>query len=34
MKKDNRFISGRIKSVRYAVLGALKLITTEYFQEQ
>ena len=30
MKKDNRFISGRIKSVRYAVLGALKLITTEH----
>lgn len=30
MKQDNRFISGRIKSVRYAVLGAVKLITTEH----
>ncbi|WMW78613.1 diacylglycerol kinase family protein [Flavobacterium sp. 20NA77.7] len=30
MKQDNQFISGRIKSVKFAVLGAIKLITTEH----
>jgi len=30
MKKDNSFITGRIKSVKYAVVGAYKLITTEH----
>ena len=29
-EKDNTFIKGRIKSVKYAVLGAFKLITTEH----
>lgn len=29
-KKDNRFISGRLKSVHFAVLGAWKLATTEH----
>ena len=30
MKQDNKFVSGRIKSVKYAVLGAYKLATTEH----
>lgn len=30
MKQDQKFVSGRIKSVKYAVLGAYKLITTEH----
>lgn len=30
MIKDNRFVSGRIKSVKFAVLGAFKLATTEH----
>lgn len=30
MKQDNQFISGRIKSVKFAFLGAIKLITTEH----
>lgn len=30
MKQDNKFVSGRIKSVKYAVLGAYKLTTTEH----
>lgn len=30
MKKDNSFFTGRIKSVKYAVVGAYKLITTEH----
>lgn len=30
MKKDTNFISGRIKSVQFAVYGAYKLITTEH----
>lgn len=30
MKKDTSFVTGRIKSVKYAVIGALKLITTEH----
>lgn len=29
-EKDNSFIKGRLKSVKYAVLGAYKLITTEH----
>jgi diacylglycerol kinase (ATP) len=29
-QKDNTFFSGRIKSVSFAVKGALKLITTEH----
>ncbi|WP_284653133.1 diacylglycerol kinase [Flavobacterium terrisoli] len=29
-KKDNAFLTGRIKSVGYAVKGAFKLITTEH----
>jgi diacylglycerol kinase (ATP) len=29
-QKDNSFIKGRLKSVRYAVMGAYKLITTEH----
>lgn len=29
-KKDNAFLSGRIKSVGYAWKGAIKLITTEH----
>ncbi len=29
-QKDNTFISGRLKSVSFAVKGALKLITTEH----
>ncbi|RKS02947.1 MULTISPECIES: diacylglycerol kinase family protein [unclassified Flavobacterium] len=29
-EKDNSFITGRLKSVGYAVKGALKLITTEH----
>lgn len=28
--KDNSFIKGRIKSFRYAILGAFKLVTTEH----
>lgn len=30
MKQDHKFVSGRIKSVKFAVLGAYKLITTEH----
>lgn len=30
MKKDNSFFTGRIKSIKYAVVGAYKLITTEH----
>ncbi len=30
MKTDHSFITGRIKSVRYVVIGAYKLITTEH----
>lgn len=29
-QKDNSFFSGRLKSVSYAVKGAVKLITTEH----
>lgn len=29
-EKDNTFISGRLKSVKFAFLGAYKLITTEH----
>ena len=29
-QKDNSFLSGRIKSVSFAVKGAVKLITTEH----
>lgn len=29
-EKDSKFISGRLKSVRYAFLGAVKLISTEH----
>ena len=29
-KKDNSFFAGRIKSVRYTIIGAHKLITTEH----
>ena len=29
-QKDNAFISGRIKSVGFAVKGAIKLLTTEH----
>lgn len=29
-QKDNTFVSGRLKSVTFAVKGALKLITTEH----
>ena len=29
-QKDNAFVSGRIKSVGFAVKGALKLLTTEH----
>lgn len=29
-QKDNSFISGRLKSVTFAVKGAVKLITTEH----
>jgi diacylglycerol kinase (ATP) len=29
-KKDNSFITGRLKSVTYAFKGAVKLITTEH----
>lgn len=30
MKQDNSFLTGRIKSIRYAVVGAWKLVTTEH----
>jgi diacylglycerol kinase (ATP) len=30
MKTDNGFVTGRIKSIKYAVLGAYKLVTTEH----
>jgi diacylglycerol kinase (ATP) len=30
MERDKTFITGRIKSVRYTVIGAYKLITTEH----
>lgn len=29
-EKDNTFFTGRLKSVRYAFMGAVKLITTEH----
>ncbi|MCW2118520.1 diacylglycerol kinase family protein [Flavobacterium sp. 7A] len=29
-QKDNTFVTGRLKSVTYAVKGAIKLITTEH----
>ncbi|WP_339919570.1 diacylglycerol kinase family protein [uncultured Flavobacterium sp.] len=29
-QKDNSFVTGRLKSVGYAVKGAIKLITTEH----
>lgn len=29
-EKDNTFFTGRLKSVKYAFLGAVKLITTEH----
>lgn len=29
-EKDNSFIKGRLKSIKYAVKGAFKLITTEH----
>lgn len=29
-EKDNTFFKGRLKSVRFAVLGAVKLVTTEH----
>ncbi len=29
-EKDNTFVKGRIKSIKYAILGAYKLITTEH----
>ncbi|WNM18468.1 diacylglycerol kinase [Flavobacterium capsici] len=29
-QKDNSFITGRLKSVRYTIIGARKLITTEH----
>jgi len=29
-QKDNTFFSGRLKSVKYAFVGAIKLITTEH----
>jgi diacylglycerol kinase (ATP) len=29
-KKDPAFISGRVKSMKYALIGAVKLITTEH----
>lgn len=29
-QKDNSFVTGRIKSVRYTIIGAKKLITTEH----
>lgn len=29
-EKDNTFLTGRLKSVKYAFLGAVKLITTEH----
>ena len=30
MKQDHTFVTGRLKSIRYAVMGAYKLITTEH----
>jgi len=30
MKEDHTFFTGRVKSVRYAVAGAWKLLTTEH----
>ncbi len=30
MKTDHTFVTGRLKSVRYALMGAIKLITTEH----
>lgn len=30
MKTDHSFVTGRIKSVKYAVVGAYKLVTTEH----
>jgi diacylglycerol kinase (ATP) len=29
-QKDNTFVTGRLKSITYAVKGAIKLITTEH----
>lgn len=30
MKSDNSFVTGRLKSLKYAVAGAVKLIATEH----
>ncbi|MDD3005206.1 diacylglycerol kinase family protein [Flavobacterium sp.] len=30
MKQDHTFFTGRLKSIKYALLGAYKLITTEH----
>jgi len=30
MKTDHSFVTGRLKSLKYAVVGAFKLITTEH----
>jgi diacylglycerol kinase (ATP) len=30
MKTDHTFVTGRLKSVKYALIGAIKLITTEH----
>ena len=30
MKTDHTFVTGRLKSIRYAVIGAYKLINTEH----
>ena len=29
-EKDNTFLTGRLKSIKYAVKGAVKLVTTEH----
>lgn len=29
-QKDNTFVTGRLKSMKYALMGAIKLITTEH----
>ncbi len=30
MKTDHSFVTGRLKSIKYALLGAYKLVTTEH----
>jgi len=30
MKNDNSFVTGRLKSFKFAILGAYKLVTTEH----